>query len=242
MAGVSIIIPTLNEEVRIGLLLTDIEKFGSVVKEVLVVDGGSRDGTKQQVKNYPMVKWLPSGPPVGKQRQTAAQKATGEWLLFLDADTRLSKTAFEHWLTFAAKRKLGISCPFYWPQGKSLGAKLAFVLLNFGFWFGQTRYPSGAGAGFLVRKTVWKKAGGLRTDLVYEDIEFIRRAAKVSRFGMVGVWLRVSDRRWVRDGAWNTFKTYVKISRYFVKNDFSGAEQIPYHFGAYGESSADEPR
>lgn len=242
MSGVSIIIPTLNEEARIGLLLADIEKFDSVVKEVLVVDGGSRDGTKQQVKNFPMAKWLESGPPVGKQRQTAAQKATGEWLLFLDADTRLSKSAFVRWVTEAAKRKFGISCPFYWPQGKSLGAKLAFLLLNFGFWLGQSRYPSGAGAGFLVRKTVWKKAGGLRSDLVYEDIEFIRRAAKVTQFGMVGVCLRVSDRRWVRDGSWNTFKSYVKISRYFVKNDFSGAEQIPYHFGAYGESSADKPR
>lgn len=240
MRTVSIVIPTLNEEARIGVLLRDLSGAASIVTQILVVDGGSEDATQKVVSQFASARFLLAKPPVGNQRQVAAQKASGQWLLFLDADVRISPSQIFRWVQTAEEKKYAISCPFYWPYGKSIAAKITFFLLNFFFWLGQTRYPSGAGAGFLVRKDLWKKSGGLRTDLVYEDIEFIRRAAKHGKFGMVPIWLRISDRRWVRDGAWRTLRTYLQLSRYFVKNDFIGAEKIHYRFGSYGESSADE--
>lgn len=240
MKPLSILIPTLNEEARIGTLLQDLSSVQSAGCEIIVVDGGSQDSTRTVVSAYPGVRLVQADPPVGNQRQYAAEQAEGRWMLFLDADVRIAPLQIVRWVQYVQRKQLEISCPFYRTYGPSLGAKLSFLVLNFFFWLGQSRYPSGAGAGFLVSRKLWQKVGGLRSDLVYEDIEFIRRAARQGKFGIVPVWLRISDRRWVRDGTWKTLHTYFELSRYFLKNDFTGAERIHYRFGSYGESAADE--
>jgi|SRR3989338_88045 len=86
---VSIIIPTLNEEMDIGRLLDSVNNATYPNKEVIIVDGGSKDRTVGIAKS----KGAKVVPETGKIRCPAnaknigAKNASGQILLYLDADT-----------------------------------------------------------------------------------------------------------------------------------------------------------
>lgn len=91
---VSVIIPTLNEidalPKNIALLLQD-----PLIGEIIVVDGGSTDGTQAYAtaQTDPRISLLTSPPGRGKQMNLGANQANGEWLLFHHADSLLPSTA-----------------------------------------------------------------------------------------------------------------------------------------------------
>jgi glycosyltransferase involved in cell wall biosynthesis len=85
---VSVIIPTLNEEKALPVALRHLlQQFGDY--EVIVVDGGSLDRTCEIVRGEPRVRLLTASRGRASQMNTGAQHASGEWLLFLHADTVL---------------------------------------------------------------------------------------------------------------------------------------------------------
>ncbi|MCO4769324.1 MAG: glycosyltransferase [Deltaproteobacteria bacterium] len=116
---VSVCIPARNEEGRVGLTITDVlaqEHPGLI--EVIVLDDGSEDGTAAEIDaaagGDPRVRRIGgSGPPPGwKGKQAAvwrAQKeASGQWLLFVDADVRLHPKALGVALSEAQRRDAGM--------------------------------------------------------------------------------------------------------------------------------------
>ncbi len=83
---ISMIIPTLNEE---GNILQTLERVGDIPDgEVIVVDGGSRDGTVEMAKEWG-ARVVRSEPGRGRQMDRGASEADGDILLFLHADTLL---------------------------------------------------------------------------------------------------------------------------------------------------------
>ncbi len=96
-ASVSVLLATLNEAKRVGRCLAGLMAQGAPLKEILVVDSGSLDGTGEIVRTAatrdPRIKLLqdPPLPPgwVGKvwALEFGLQHATGEWVLGVDADT-----------------------------------------------------------------------------------------------------------------------------------------------------------
>jgi len=97
----SVIIPTLNEEAVLPLLLDDLLRQEGVEFEVLVSDGGSTDATCSLAEGRLVSHQIPhqlltGAPGRGCQLNRAVREARGEWLLFLHADSRLNeRTAFE---------------------------------------------------------------------------------------------------------------------------------------------------
>lgn len=94
---VSVIVATLNEAARLGPCLAGLSKQGRPLREILVVDSRSTDGTREMVCDAARVDSrirlltdppLPSG-WVGKQwaLEYGLQHASGEWILGIDADT-----------------------------------------------------------------------------------------------------------------------------------------------------------
>jgi len=83
--NVSIIIPTLNEQESIGILLQSLQKKLSV-KEVIVVDGGSVDRTVELSHNFGARVVNEPRFGYGQACLTGAYAATGEVVVFMDGD------------------------------------------------------------------------------------------------------------------------------------------------------------
>lgn len=88
MSRISIIIPALNEAETLGETLEALQRWRRAGHEILLVDGGSRDATRELAR--PLVDLLLESPP-GRagQMNLGAARASGKVLLFLHADTRL---------------------------------------------------------------------------------------------------------------------------------------------------------
>ena len=90
---VSVIVPARNEEACLGACLESLTGQSDVSFEIVVVDDASTDGTRAIAQAVPSVLVVDAGPPptgwTGKNNAMAAgaRVASGEWLLFTDADT-----------------------------------------------------------------------------------------------------------------------------------------------------------
>lgn len=89
-AKVSIIVPTKNEEKNIERLLRSIKEQTYKNIETIVIDNNSSDNTQKLAKKYTK-NIFNKGPERSAQRNFGAKKATGKYLLFLDADMELGK-------------------------------------------------------------------------------------------------------------------------------------------------------
>ncbi|MBN1892009.1 MAG: glycosyltransferase [Clostridiales bacterium] len=92
--SISVIIPARNEEENLPLLLRDLSAQSATVREIIVVDDMSEDGTARVARENGAKLIRPDNKPEGWTGKTwacqnGADAAAGEILLFLDADVRL---------------------------------------------------------------------------------------------------------------------------------------------------------
>lgn len=89
---VSIVIPTYNEEAEIENCLESLKKQTYKNIEIIIVDDGSTDKTKEMVeknKSIKLIRGAHKGP--GFSRNLGAEKAKGKILIFVDADMTFDK-------------------------------------------------------------------------------------------------------------------------------------------------------
>ena len=87
MPTLSVVVITKNEAHNIEACLQSVDW----ADEIIVLDSGSQDGTPQICRDYSSkVKvWETDWPGYGIQKERALEKATGDWVLSLDADERV---------------------------------------------------------------------------------------------------------------------------------------------------------
>ena len=121
MKGLSIIIPTLNEEKYLSKLLDCLVNQSYDNFEVIVVDGNSTDATKLIVQKYK--KKLNLNLVMSKKRNVAYQRNLGvnsakhDRLLFLDADVSFSNDFLEKSLKQMKEGRVDVAIPRYCPLG-----------------------------------------------------------------------------------------------------------------------------
>jgi len=236
---VSVIIPMLNEQSNIGLLLDLLRKQTQLPDEIIVVDGGSSDTSVDIASNFEEVRIVNASPPVGAQRQKGLEIATGDIVVFLDSDTQPDEHFIEKALSEFTRRKADIACPLFVPTGVNFAVSLLYWFYNLVFIATQQILPSGAGMCIIAKRDFAIGCGGLRKELVYEDIEFIRRCGKKGRYRILPVKLYVSGRRFKQHGAIIMAFKYLALSFFFTLGIFKFAEIIKYPFGKY-EQGRDE--
>ncbi|MDX1999468.1 MAG: glycosyltransferase [Thermoanaerobaculia bacterium] len=201
---VSVLIPARDEEHNLPLALESALAQGRVPTEILVYDDGSTDGTAAVVDQFtvrdPRIR-LVSGsgelPPgwCGKPHALAqlAAQARGDWLLFLDADTRLGVGGLAALIAAAEENRSDLVSA--WPRLEMFGWAERFLLplLNF---VTLTLYPTPVqfyrrdaalglahGACILVRASAYRAVGGhgaVRGE-IFEDTA-LARAFRAARF------------------------------------------------------------
>ena len=193
---ISIIIPTLNEEKNIAACLASTESPSPV--ERIVVDGESGDRTAEIARSCG-AKVITSPRGRGRQMNAGARIATGEFLLFLHADTRLPPG-------YAGTVRTTLSLP-----GVVAGAfefrldatspSLRFIERVANWRSRRLQLPYGDQAIF-VRSSPFEAAGGFPDTTIMEDYEFIMGLKKFGRIYTAPYPATTSARRWRKLGTW----------------------------------------
>lgn len=179
---ISIIVPTLNEEKALPGTLQNIAASAPDC-EVIIVDGGSADRTREVVREFtamPVV-WMDAPKGRGNQMNAGAARATGDVLLFLHADTHLPPNA--PLLIVNALRP---------PQTIGGFFRIAFVprapLADTYAWAYNLRSHLRifyGDAALFVRREVFEQRGGYQVAHLMEDFELIMRLRRAGKLAYV---------------------------------------------------------
>jgi len=196
----SIIIPVLNEAQALPCLLESLLPLRRSAVEVIIVDGGSGDGTAAIAESAGFC-LLRSAPGRARQMNAGAMAATGDVLLFLHADTVLPADAGQ--LIIGALQQTH-RC---WGRfdvrihGRPWMLRLVATLMNRRSRL--TGIATGDQAMFMTREA-FESVGGFPQQPLMEDIELSRRLLTVSRPACIAQRVIASGRRWESQGVWRT--------------------------------------
>lgn len=178
----SVVIPCLNEEKSLPLLLKDLVSQTLQDFEVIVIDGHSKDKTVEKTKSF--IKLLPSLKilsskirNVSVQRNMGAEAARGTYLLFNDADNRLPKHFLEGVKYQQGVKPTDMFTTWCLPDSNKNSDKAVATYLNLltetGFLLGT---PGALGAMIGCRRKIFGKVGGFNPEVGFaEDTEFVRQ-------------------------------------------------------------------
>lgn len=196
---ISVIIPVLDEERRIGDTLAAVSSLKP--HEIIVVDGGSRDRTVAVASSGHPCRVVSSPSGRAMQMNAGAAAATGEVLLFLHADTRLPATA---WADIAAElADPGTMGGRFDVRLDASGAVYRVIEAAMNFRSRVSRIATGDQAIF-VRHQAFDVLGGYAQIPLMEDVDLSRRLKRLGRVACLHSRVVSSARRWEREGPWRT--------------------------------------
>jgi glycosyltransferase involved in cell wall biosynthesis len=174
---VSVVVPALDEESSIMALLEALAGQTLAPAEIVVADGGSRDRTRELVREFASRSGVPvllveteRGLP-GRNRNAAIARASREWFACIDAGTRPRRDWLER-LCEAARREPGARVVFgqYEALAESFFERAAAVV-----YVPPPGAPVRSTASCMIHLTAWEAAGPFREDLrSAEDLLFFR--------------------------------------------------------------------
>ncbi len=232
LVKLSIIIPTYNEEGYLQKLLESIKSQSFTDYEIIIADAQSTDNTRQIAASYGC-KITEGGLP-GVGRNNGAKIASGECLLFLDADALLTEDYLEDALTEFNEKDLDIAITQIEPLSDSKTDKLLHDLANFFMKSVESIRPHGAGCyGILTKRSLHKAIGGFDESLDFgEDSDYIYKIGKIGNFRVLRKpKLLVSTRRLEKEGIRDLGRKYTKSTLYDFLGKKVTAEQLDYTFG-----------
>lgn len=191
---VSVVIPVLDEEARIGAQLESLARLP--VHEVIVVDGGSRDATVARVRAAGTARLLVGPRGRASQMNAGARAATGGVLLFLHADVRLPDDAVRHVEEALGDPEVVAGAFRTWTVADGGGSWLAPLLHLADLRSRYSGLPYGDQALF-VRAEAFRRAGGFPEQPLMEDLELSSRLIRLGRIRIVHSRVTVSGRRFL---------------------------------------------
>ncbi len=196
---ISIIIPVLNEADRIGGLLSTLQSVRADGHEIIVVDGGSNDGS--------IARALPLADKVviaarGRARQMMAgtAQATGDRLWFVHADTIIHPARLGDMLSTIT------ACPlwgFFPVRLDSRKPMLGLVARLMNLRSRLTGIATGD-QGIFITRSCYRQCGGYRDLALMEDIDLCRRLRRYGPPFVGHVHILTSARKWEHEGVLHT--------------------------------------
>lgn len=196
-APLSIIIPTLDAERQLGGCLSALVNASAngLIKEVVISDGGSIDQTEAIAKDMG-AQWVTGATGRGAQLAKGADAASGEWLLFLHADTWLSAGwADDVWKHMERSPQNAAAFQLAY-RSDAQGARWLERRANwraraFGLPYGDQ--------GLLISKHLYDDVGGYQDTPLMEDVIIVRAIGK-ARLTLLPSIARTCADKYERDG------------------------------------------
>ena len=200
--SLGIVLPVLNEAAILDRALVRLQQVAGEFP-VVVVDGGSTDGTTEIARRYfPTVVYTPANR--GAQMNLGAQQIDADVLLFLHADSELP-------VDFAAHIERALADPRVVAGCFQLRFDAARPMLRFYSWCTQFpgRFLHFGDQGYFVRREVFEAMGGYRELPFMEDVDFLRwllapgflgLGRRHGRFVVLPAAVTTSARRFLRAG------------------------------------------
>ena len=178
----SVVIPAYNEERYLPetlALITNALSVSGCQSEIVVVDNDSHDQTRTIAESNGASVVREAEHNISRVRNTGAKHATGDVLIFIDADTHVPEALFQRIAnTMQDEKCFGGAVSVKWGRLERTWMKL--YLLGGQFW--TTVFNMKQGAAQFCRKSVFEKLGGYdSTIFMGEDVEFYWRLSKFAK-------------------------------------------------------------
>ena len=211
MSGIprlSVVIPVRNEAVRLPALLAELHSTPDLVREVLVVDGGSGDASRS-IAMLAGARVLRRTGGRGVQIGAGVAVASSPWLLLLHGDAVLP-AGWAHAIGQAIDHR---AAAWYFDLAIAdphPGLRLVELAVALRSRWRQLPYGD---QGLLLPADLLRCCGGVRPLPLMEDLELVERLRKHTRLRSLGLPLQVDGRRWQRLGIWRTVLDNARLRR-----------------------------
>jgi rSAM/selenodomain-associated transferase 2 len=199
-AMLSVVVPVLNEAAHIDRALTGLAR-ACPGAEVIVVDGGSTDGTPDVVRRFSHVTLIETARGRARQMNAGARIATGSALLFLHADTTLPPGAGA--AIQDALRLPGVVAGRFDVRFDSPRPIFALIAAMMNLRSRLTGICTGDQALF-VRRQTYEALGGYPDIPLMEDVDLSGRLKRQGRMACLRLRVVTSARKWEREGVLRT--------------------------------------
>lgn len=199
----TIVVPTLNEEEALPILLDRLAPLLPVC-ELLLVDGGSSDGTESIARarcgDLPAARFLTAERGRGSQLRRGCAVATGDALLLLHADSLPSVAMLreiEAFLELDRGRRKEYEPLLFRLQFRD--ARFPYRLYQWGAGR-ESLFTSFGDQGLLIGIETYRQIGPIEPIPLFEDVEFLRRARRRGTLRKSSSPITTSDRRFRENG------------------------------------------
>ncbi len=181
---ISIVVPAFNEERLLGGTLEQIRRAAGVFAvrqwetELIVCDNNSTDGTAAVARACGARVVFEPVNQIGRARNCGAAAATGQWLVFVDADSHPSAALFE-----AMAGEIASGCCVAGGSTVKLEGNHRVAGLVTGLWNGLSRWKKWvAGSLLFCEASAFRELGGFSNELfATEEIELSQRLNHLAR-------------------------------------------------------------
>ena len=199
MAQTLIVVPVLNESATLAEQLSRLSEYREQGAEVVLVDGGSADNTREMVRAAGFM-LIDSERGRALQMNAGARAVSSDVLIFLHADTRLPTGALvqveQH---LRRDRQWGR----FDVQITGASAWLAVIACLMNIRSRLTGIATGDQTLFMTREA-FDTVGGFPVQPLMEDIEMSKRLKRLSPPVCLSARVETSGRRWEQHGVWKT--------------------------------------
>ncbi len=216
----TIIIPTINEALKVPILLADLGRSSSD-HEINIIDANSSDKTVLVSKLHGAKTYLSKKANRGYQLNQGALISKGDWLLFLHADSRMPTNWYEKLKVFLERDNSNKYAWFFTFKINKKG--LFFRLLEFGVFVRSNIFKRPYGdQGLLISKELYYELGGFKEIAIMEDIDLVMRILKLKKLRALNIDINVDGRRWENINILNnTFKNALLRYKWRKGDDIS---------------------
>jgi len=181
--------------------------------EIIVVDGGSKDQTVSLAKPFSSFV-LDALPGRARQCNLGAAHAAGDVLLFLHADSQLTREGFRRIPEIL--QDSNVVGGAFDLDIRSERPALKIIAKSANIRSRLSGIPYGD-QGIFIRKKVFEQLGGFKQIPIMEDVDLARRMKRLGRIVFLKEKITTSDRRWVKEGIfYTTARNSILITLYFL--------------------------